>query len=81
MTLSADERLPENYTNNYWKADDSFPKPTGLFGKYIEKEKNLATQKEEAEQLRRRQEAELEEAWELLCECLRHGVERGVRRQ
>ncbi len=46
MTLSADERLPENYTNNYWKADDSFPKPTGLFGKYIEKEKNLATQKE-----------------------------------
>ena len=51
MTLSADERLPENYTNNYWKADDSFPKPTGLFGKYIEKEKNLATQKEEAEQL------------------------------
>ena len=42
MTLSADERLPENYTNNYWKADDSFPKPTGLFGKYIEKEKNLA---------------------------------------
>ena len=51
MTLSADDREPENYTNNYWNDDDSFPKPTGLFGKYIEKEKNIATQKVEAEQL------------------------------
>ena len=51
MTLSADDRLPENYTNNYWNDDESFPTPTGLFGKYIEKEKNIATQKEEAEQL------------------------------
>ena len=51
MTLSADDRDPQNYKTNYWKDDDSFPKPTGLFGKYIEKEKNIATQKEEAEQL------------------------------
>ena len=51
MTLSADDRAPQNYKSNYWKDDDSFPRPTGLFGKYIEKEKNIATQKEEAEQL------------------------------
>ena len=50
-TLSANDREPENYTNNYWNNDDSFLKPTGLFGKYIEKEKNISTQKEEAEQL------------------------------
>ena len=51
MTLSADNRAPQNYKSNYWKEDDLFPKPSGLFGKYIEKVKNIATQKEEAEQL------------------------------
>ena len=44
MTLSTDDRKPENYIHkNYWSDTDEFPAPTGLFGKYIEKEKTIAT--------------------------------------
>ena len=36
MTLSADNRKPENHTpHNYWSDTNGFPAPTRLFGKYI----------------------------------------------
>ena len=36
MTLSADNRKPENHTpHNYWSDTNGYPAPTGLFGKYI----------------------------------------------
>ena len=51
MAIIQDDFLPENYAPNYRKETDSFPAPTGLFGRQIAKDKPVATQKEEAEKL------------------------------
>ena len=51
MAINQDDFSPDNYAPSYRKETDSFPAPTGLFGRQIANDKSVATQKEEAEKL------------------------------